>query len=103
MTTPCGIITVVESFDDDAVSLGSCGVSDDDIVEGESVTLEATVSNDNGPGAVVLVGFYANGSLLDTVEVDVSGGESEGVELDVVFDDPGEVDVTVAFESVSEL
>lgn len=103
-STSCGTIVVEPPFEESDVAITDCGVSSTSAVADGSVgtTATATVSNDNDEPADVSVGFYADGSRLEILSETVSGGSSADFELDIAFDEPGEVDVGVELESVSQ-
>lgn len=93
-----------EPFEESDVVITDCGVdSTEALATGDpEVTATATVSNDNDSTAEVSVSFFANESELDTVTDTVSGGSSLDIELDIAFEEAGEVDVGVELDSASE-
>lgn len=103
-STSCGNIVVEPPFESSDVAITDCGVSSTSAVADGSVgtTATATVSNNNNTTASVSVDFIVGGSTLDTITNDVPGGSSADFELDIVFEEAGEVDVGVDLASVSE-
>jgi len=78
-------------------------LSDDEITEGDSVEVEATVENVGDADGTFEAELHVDGDTVDTQEVDVDAGDSEDVEFTRTFDDAGEYDIAVSDEDAGTL
>lgn len=96
MATNCGTVTVRPAFDPSLVSTGGCSIGNQTIQPGSTITVSASVSNDNGyDDASATVALLLNGSQETTTTVTVPTGSSTDVSFDVTFPEEGDYDLDV--------
>lgn len=71
---------------------------DEEVVEGESVVLDATVSNTGGQETTQTIEFTVDQEVKDSAEVTLAGGEEQGVSFEWTSGAPGEYIVGVSSE-----
>lgn len=76
----CGTLSVIAPFDPEQVSIADCSLSPQDLVSGESATVQWTIANNNdGETAEVTVTVTANGMQLHQQTQTVpAGGSTSG-------------------------
>ena len=103
-TCDAGVVTVHSDFDPNSVYLGDCSVSDTDITEGESVSIETEVYNDGDYNANVAVDLLEDGTVIQEfgpVEV-FAGGDFTLRDSAVTPDGTGEYSYTFEIVDVEQ-
>lgn len=78
-----------------ALSVASTSLSATDVAPGETVFVDATVTNDGVAAATFDVGLAVDGETVDEEAVTLGSGEARVVSLAAALDDPGSYDLSV--------
>lgn len=99
----CGTATIRESFDPGSVSVVDCSFSPQTVTPGGTITVEATVRNDNDQPAVADVDILVDGTSRAVVTANVGAGESQTTTASAVSvpSQAGEFAVDVAVGTTS--
>ena len=95
-----GTLTVREPAD---ISVVEAELTEDEIDEGESVEVTATVENNGGESGSETVALRVDGETVQSQTIELDVGENETVVFVQAFDDPGEYGIDVDDESAGTL
>lgn len=99
----CGTITVTPEFTASNVSISTCNVREDEIVAGNTITVDVVLQNDNPQAADVDLSFSLNGSTEATASTTVPADGSREATQTITVSSPGEnIQVTSQITNASE-
>jgi subtilisin family serine protease len=89
---PAGTLTVDQPA---TFGITTTALSESTIMEGESVTIEATVENTGDRGGTFTAGLREDGTVIDTKDVAVAAGSTETVTFTDTYNTAGSYDLAV--------
>lgn len=90
--TDAGTVTVTTPAD---LEVTDATLAEDAILEGDSVEVFATVENHGGSADTIALSLEVDGTVVDSTDVAVNGGESVTVTFEERFDETGSYEITV--------
>lgn len=84
----------IEYLEEDA-SVEDAKLSENEVTEGETVDVTATIENDGDETETLSVDLEVDDNVVQTEDIEIDGGEQSEVVFTEVFDEAGEYDVSV--------